>query len=99
MKLICLIIFLTFFILVKSQVYTKFDPSLKDSQKCTQYKAACAQYISCLMASSSCPLPTQPGTSQTWNPCRKYVEPCFGIPESNYVEINQFQGNDFGQNV
>uniref|UniRef100_A0A7E4VRG6 AAI domain-containing protein n=1 Tax=Panagrellus redivivus TaxID=6233 RepID=A0A7E4VRG6_PANRE len=68
-----------------------FDPELKDVAKCKELINQCLAFRRILGCGRLC----KRINNDPVNPCRRFVEPCFGIPLEMYVAMRQFDDNDY----
>uniref|UniRef100_A0A0R3RTR2 Plasmodium yoelii subtelomeric region (PYST-C1) n=1 Tax=Elaeophora elaphi TaxID=1147741 RepID=A0A0R3RTR2_9BILA len=67
---------------------SRFFRSMLDKDLCYQYTSECIYYRSEYPNSK---LLLDPKTSEEYNPCHRFVEPCFGISEYDYKTIKKFK--------
>ncbi|KAL3986136.1 hypothetical protein ACH3XW_41495 [Acanthocheilonema viteae] len=65
-----------------------FFRSMLDENLCNQYTLECIYYRSEYPHSR---LSFDPKTDKEYNPCHRFVEPCFGISEYDYKIIKKFR--------
>ncbi|KHN72528.1 hypothetical protein Tcan_14738 [Toxocara canis] len=66
---------------------SKLNRSMLDKAQCGRYTKACIMYRHCY---PECLLPKD-RSGNVYNPCRKFVEPCFGIPLEEYNKVKKFR--------